>query len=259
MLQSVKRMIINTPAQPFVEQAVLHPAARLRALARPGLRRLYLDDIHLDRAIERLVEPGFNCVDVGCHIGSVLAKFVRLAPGGEHAAFEPTPDKAARLRRKFPDIEIHELALSDEPGEADFFINAREAGYNSLNRRGDGREGSEKITVKIGTLDESLPPGRRIDVLKIDAEGAELGVIKGGERTMSVSRPLVIFESGPARPLEAGGFAGDALFRHFTDALEYAVYTPETALSGGAPMSLETHRAHRTYPFGGFNFIALPS
>ncbi len=259
MLASLKRAVINTPLQPIAEHLILYPSARLQGLIHPKLKKLYTDDYRLDRAVEKLIEPHFNCIDIGCHIGSMLGKFVRLAPEGAHVAIEPTPEKARHLDRKFPNVIVHQVALSDAPGEAQFFVNPSQQGFNSLEQRSDKFAHAGSIRVEVETLDRIMPPDHEAQFVKIDVEGFELSVLQGGGAFITRCRPIIVFESGPARPIDDGGFEGDDLFRHVTDTLGYKVYSPTAYLKGEGPMSLEQHRAHRTYPFAGFNFIALPT
>ncbi|MEL7490238.1 MAG: FkbM family methyltransferase [Pseudomonadota bacterium] len=259
MLASLKRAVINTPLQPIAEHLILYPSARLQGLIHPKLKKLYTDDYRLDRAVEKLIEPHFNCIDIGCHIGSMLGKFVRLAPEGAHVAIEPTPEKAQYLKRKFPNVTIHQLALSDAPGKAEFFINPDKQGFNSLQQRDDEYAQTEAVSVDVETLDRVLPPEYAAQLIKMDVEGFELSVLKGANGFVERCRPTIIFESGPARPASDGVFDGDDLFHYITENLNYTVYSPAAYLRGEGPMSLEQHRAHRTYPFEGFNFIALPT
>ena len=56
-------------------------------------------------------------------------------------------------------------------------------------RQGD----PEYITVVVSTLDAELH-GLSPRLIKIDVEGAELGVLRGGERVLSRTRPVLIFE-----------------------------------------------------------------
>ena len=52
-----------------------------------------------------------NCVDVGANVGDVLAEMVQIAPLGHHVAFEPLPELASVLTRRFPDVEVRNAAV----------------------------------------------------------------------------------------------------------------------------------------------------
>ncbi len=53
------------------------------------------------------------------------------------------------------------------------------------------------VPVTVGTLDESLAEQGRIDLIKIDVEGSELEVLRGGRRILERHRPIVYFEFLP--------------------------------------------------------------
>jgi FkbM family methyltransferase len=148
--------------------------------------------------INRVVDPDSNCVDVGCHEGLILEGLIAAAPNGRHFAFEPIPSLAAKLRDRFPQVEVHEVALSDEPGRASFVHVTSNPGYSGLRERRYDRpsEDLENIDVEVSTLDELLPPDLPIRFIKIDVEGAELGVLRGGARTIERWKPYVVFEHG---------------------------------------------------------------
>src|SRR4051812_31574313 len=65
-------------------------------------RRNALDDEHLSLAIGFSLPVDAVCVDVGANVGAVLEMLTRLAPQGRHVAFEPLPELADDLRRRFP-------------------------------------------------------------------------------------------------------------------------------------------------------------
>ena len=79
-------------------------------------------DILTVEAMRRVLKPDSNCIDVGAATGEVLRFMQVLAPNGKLHAFEPIPSQAAELRARFPDVQVHELALSDETGQSDFFV-----------------------------------------------------------------------------------------------------------------------------------------
>jgi FkbM family methyltransferase len=147
--------------------------------------------------IARSVRPGDTCIDVGAHVGDVLRHMV-AASVARHLAFEPLPELAAGLRRDFPSVDVHEVALSTEDGSVSFQRVATNPAYSGLLLRHLDREGErvETITVRTGRLDDLADPSVPIRLIKIDVEGAELGVLKGGAETIQRDRPLIVFEHG---------------------------------------------------------------
>ena len=99
LTERVKCGLIGTPLGDLAQR--VSRGRQRRALARdPKLAEVAEEERHLDAFVREHVRDGANCVDAGCHLGSVLSTFRRLSPTGRHVAFEPTPRKAALLRRK---------------------------------------------------------------------------------------------------------------------------------------------------------------
>lgn len=163
-----------------------------------GEEREALDNRNAELLLAFLLRADSTCIDVGAHQGRFLYHCRRHAPLGRHLAFEPLPQLAAGLREAFPDVEVHEVALSDEPGETEFVVVPEDLGYSGLRERaypGDYR--TERIPVQVRRLDDLLPPGLRVDFLKVDVEGAELGLFRGALRMLRRDRPTIVFEHGP--------------------------------------------------------------
>ena len=148
--------------------------------------------------LDRVLRRNANCIDVGCNVGAILKRICRHAPDGEHHAFEPLPDLAKKLRRKFPRCSIHELALSDRSGESTFHHVTTNPGYSGMKRRRYDRPNEKvtEITVQTDRLDNIIPAGLAIDLIKIDVEGAEYQVLQGGLETIRRNRPMIVFEHG---------------------------------------------------------------
>ena len=163
-------------------------------------------DILTVEAMRRVLRQDSNCIDIGAATGEILRYIEVLAPHGSHHAFEPIPFQASELRVQFPTVEIHELALSDEIGEVDFFVVKDDPRISALRDpqeiRGlvgdtprsdwDGR--IETISVTARRLDDVLDPDQTIDLIKMDVEGAEVAVFRGALRTLAEWSPIVIFE-----------------------------------------------------------------
>lgn len=164
-----------------------------------SLNALY--DAQTEAILARVLERGSNCVDVGCHHGVIMDAMLRFAPEGTHFGFEPLPDLFAGLRAKYaavPQVKLFELALSEEPGTSTFQHVVTNPGYSGLLRRRYDRphEDVVQISVSLAKLDDVLPPDAMIRLIKVDVEGAELGVFRGGIETIRRCRPFIVFEHG---------------------------------------------------------------
>ena len=221
----------------------------------PELQDIYLEQGRIDELMRRHLTTDSNCIDVGCHIGSTLSLILKLAPQGRHFAFEPVPQKAQWLTRKFPEVSVCQMALADEKGQVTFHEDVARPGFSGL-ARGSGSNVRE-IQVQSDRLDDVLPNDYRVNFLKVDVEGAELLVFRGATKTLMRSRPLIVFESGPGGA-EKFGFTRRQLFDFVTDQ-GYRVYFLGDFLGGAASIDLDAFEAAHVYPFKAFNFVAAPT
>jgi len=157
------------------------------------------DNRNLELLLGFLLAEDSNCIDVGANEGRFLYEMTRRAPRGRHIAWEPVPHLAARLRELFPTAEVHDAAVGDTPvGETSFVVVKNDPAYSGLRARDmpDGFE-TEEIHVRMERLDSELPPDYVPTLIKIDVEGAELGVLRGAAETIRRHRPVIAFEHGP--------------------------------------------------------------
>lgn len=146
--------------------------------------------------IPKLCDRGRLALDVGANAGvysAVMRRHARLCH-----AFEPNPDYAWVYRRVFGDVIFHSLALSDRAGRATFQVPVVEdvayAGWGTLERPEifAGYE-TREFDVELARLDGlGLDP---IGLIKIDVEGHELEVLRGGQETLRRDRPAVLVEA----------------------------------------------------------------
>src|SRR5439155_24972655 len=109
-------------------------------------------------------------------------------PDARIHAFEPVPEVAAHCRRHvavngLETIVLNVAAVAAESGVAPFYaVRTENSGASSLISR---RLDADAITVPVVTLDTYVERARldRVDVLKVDVEGAERLVFIGGRRT----------------------------------------------------------------------------
>ncbi len=220
----------------------------------PSARRELRDDHALRVVLAAVLRDDSNAVDVGANIGAVLESIVRLAPSGRHVAFEPLPGLCEGLRMRFPGVDVRCAALSDVAGTSEFSHVLAAPAYSGLRERADlPDEVGEvrRIPVRTERLDEALADGYAPALLKIDVEGAELQVLRGGSETLARHRPVVLFEHGVggsdlygAGPGEVFDVLAEARLRIFD-------------LDGEGPYTRERFEAIFEQPI--WNFLAAPS
>jgi len=124
--------------------------------------------------------------DVGANRGDFAQGVLERIPGARIHCFEPSPSAYETLKTRLQDRAVlHNVALDSAPGQAVLYANEPGSELSSLYRR-DLRAlglpfGHHTESVTVSTLD--IEAGRagvdRIDLLKIDTEGAEARVIEG--------------------------------------------------------------------------------
>ena len=152
------------------------------------------------RVMQRCLKTDSICIDVGCHEGLVLQSMLKLSPDGRFYIFEPLPELFEKLKANFPSTQItfSNLALSNETGVVSFNHVVSNPSYSGLRKRTYDRPDETDCTISVSTdrMDNVIPEGDHIDLIKIDVEGAELQVLQGAVGTIKRCRPIVIFEHG---------------------------------------------------------------
>jgi len=185
------------------------------------------------RFVESWVFPGMVVLDIGAHSGFyTLLASRRVGSTGSVVAFEPSPRERKRLlthlrlnHRK--NVRVESLALGDAEGEAELFVvDGRGTGLNSL-RAPTSQERVEKVPVLVTTLDHYLLRAHlpTVDFVKMDVEGAELAVLKGGAALLARRpRPVILCEVEDARTKPWGYEAKEIL--EFLSRLDYEWFLP---------------------------------
>jgi FkbM family methyltransferase len=147
----------------------------LRGVPEPGMVKVF----------QAMVTPGMVIVDVGAHIGLYTLYALRALNGaGKVFAFEPSPRTMSILRDNIqvngylePGMaQLFPLAVSAQSGDAELSIIQNNSGHNTLF---GSNLASEKLPIQTTTLDEALASEPRVDIVKIDAEGAEPFILQG--------------------------------------------------------------------------------
>ena len=179
----------------------------------------FLDIQRLSRAWGIEIQTFF---DAGANVGQTAEDALKEFPEALIYSFEPHPVTFARLEKavRDPRVQAFPLALSDGDGEIPFFEYATAGGGTHVNStvpnssfpRHFGLEQPKRITASSTTIDHFCQEHGvdRIDVLKLDIEGAELSALKGAEKMLRKDRVrFVYFEYTSAAPIE--GITGGAL------------------------------------------------
>jgi FkbM family methyltransferase len=149
-------------------------------------------------AVLKLLKPGSTFIDIGANIGdfSLLAASV-AGSAGRVLAFEPESTNCGLMKRNielngYKNIEVFQLALSDSNGEASLYLGDR-CDYHSLLRDQPERKAGV-IAVKTRTLDSFLEEfgQNRVDMIKVDVEGAELEVLRGAREVLRRNPDVVL-------------------------------------------------------------------
>lgn len=182
---------------------------------------------------ERLLGGGAGTlIDVGANIGLVAIAALERSRA-RCIAFEPAPDNFARLCRNVrrhglePRVEAHRLALDADSGEVELALCSGNSGDHRL-AHGSVPDGWPRLRVPAAQLDE-LIAGRELErpvVMKLDAQGAEVRVLRGAQRTLEQVDALIV-EWWPAGLVRMGDSA-NALYAALT-AFPYAALLEQNA------------------------------
>jgi len=195
-------------------------------------------------------------VDVGAHIGSIIARVRHKDPSIKIVAIEAIPEKIENLRRRFPYVDLHGCAAGDISGETSFFVDTRRSGYSSLAKPAGTDAGSKmEIKVPIEKLD-NLVKAVDVDAIKIDVEGAELGVLRGAPGILRKCRPVVMFESGPTGN-NGLGYSKEELLSFMTS-LDFAVIVPNRLAHDDDGLTAVGFIESHLYPRRTTNYFAVP-
>ena len=205
--------------------------------------------------LPQLCRLGTTFLDVGSHIGSIIAEVQKFSSQIRIIAIEAIPAKATALGKKFPEITVHSCAVGESTGEVSFFIDLKAGGFSSLSRSDRTDKEVREITVPMRKLDDLVKNTEVLDVMKIDIEGAELGALRGSEEFIMRCRPAIYFESGPREQM---GYTHEDLFKWFTER-NYQVFVPNRVAHNGPSLSYDSFLEAHIYPFRTLNYFALPA
>ena len=168
--------------------------------------------------VARFLRQGMVVLDIGAHQGfyTLLASKL-VGSGGKVFAIEPSPreQKALRLNlvlNRCKNVRSEVLALGDTETQADLYVvDGKHTGFNSL-RPPCVSGTTSRVKVNVKRLDDWFQEANveRVDFIKLDVEGGELAVLKGGVHFLEQRpRPVILVEMEDARSEPWGHRARD--------------------------------------------------
>ena len=147
-----------------------------------------------------LIEKDNIIIDVGANIGFyTLLAAKKLKNSGIIYSFEPSKVAIQELQKnielnKFRNVNVYDFALSDSSGKKEFY-RCEDDAYNSLAANPMHKSVSKDI-VDVITLDEfvKLNNIKKIDIIKIDAEGLDYSILKGSINSLKSFMPILFCE-----------------------------------------------------------------
>lgn len=208
------------------------------------------------KLVTSMVRPHTTFIDIGAHIGSITGTVIYKNPSIKVVAIEAIPNKVRKLRKKFPSIELHCCAVGEYSGNVSFFVNETRSGFSSLQRPNERNQDKiVEITVPIKRLDDIVAPDN-VDTIKIDVEGAELGVLRGSIETLNRSRPTIMFESGPALEGTVEEAMKHDLYSFFSSN-DYVVLVPNRVAHNDHGLTEDGFVESHLYPYRSVNYFAI--
>jgi len=175
------------------------PFAEIARFLVRGLKARFRDQKCEFDVIRRHVGPGDLVCDVGANKGSFVWWLSRWCRDGRVIAFEPQPAFAARLAAvcrslKLENVTVEAKAVHSRSGAQDLFVPAGHSPGASLTQKAVEATSFTTLSVPVVALDDYFAESDKVALLKIDVEGAELGVLQGAERILRQHAPLLVFE-----------------------------------------------------------------
>jgi FkbM family methyltransferase len=161
------------------------------------------------RALRRIIRPGSVVLDLGANIGYYSLLFAKWR--AVVYAFEPCPETVRKLRRNLElnpalEVSVWEIAFSDQEGRVSMVVpDATNCACNFV-APGSGE-------IQVTTLDAFVRAHdvQRIDFIKVDIEGSEVGFLEGAAETIWRFRPMMMVEINPSTLERFGKTSADVV------------------------------------------------
>ena len=150
--------------------------------ARVPVYEIFVEDAYRLPEIVKGLPAEPVVIDIGGHIGCFSVAIAKALPRATVHTYEASPYTVEWTRRNVSAngvasrVHVHACALSDHTGTLRFADNGRASGLNGIT----APAGSEIVEVPCRTFDDAVAEaGGRVDLVKLDTEGAEFDIVLG--------------------------------------------------------------------------------
>jgi FkbM family methyltransferase len=164
--------------------------------ARIAVRRTH--EPHVTRVIRALLQPGTVMIDIGANIGYyTLLAASRIGSTGKIIAFEPNVANCTLLHKSlqannFKNVALHNVAVAEAEGVVSLHISDSNGSIVPDHLL------AHPYQVRTVILDHVLGDEPRIDLIKMDIEGAEGRALQGMHGVIQRCTPIIVTELHPA-------------------------------------------------------------
>lgn len=215
VVDAVYRSLRLAPADPSLNTPVVRRGLqwelREDCTIQRSLRFLGVYEREETSFLDRWWKPGITVLDIGSNFGYYgLLAAEKAGSSGRVIAFEPYPPNRVQLQRnlelnQMDWVEVEDRALSDATGTVSFIIPPDSCLGVGRIAANDGIRG-QRVEVETLPLDAFATAANleALDFVKLDVEGAEARVVRGGWETLKRFQPAMLVEINPEGLKEFG-------------------------------------------------------
>ncbi len=168
--------------------------------------------------LNRILKPGMVFIDVGANIGLyTLFASKKVGRKGVIMAIEPSKREFKKLKanielNKLINVRFLQVAISNYQGEVELLVATEEkSGHNTLGSFAyDSVALQGKERVRVERLDDIVHQIglQRVDIVKVDIEGAEYSALQGAVNTLARFYPIILLELSDRTLVQQDGNSG---------------------------------------------------
>ncbi len=241
----------------------LNPQEFTQALMLDAFSQGLMYEPEVVRWFPQFLQPGDRMIDIGAHIGYyTLIAAMLVGETGMVVSCELETSNYKRILHNvainhFQQVRVIHGAIGDAQQETQFFFNLDNDGGHALWNVGDhpfntkSQDNPFVQTIPMTTLDALVQQHGldAIKLIKIDTEGAEHLILRGGQHTLETLRPPFVIVEINAFGLQKLG-SSQMQLRSFMTSLGYDSY-----LLDGQSEQLIKLATHQAYDHGLFNLL----